>query len=434
MWLTTTRPAGSTGSPTTTAAPGASTPPALPLSHDSGAGTMVTFLHDDRGPAGPARARTRPPPRPWTGAGRPRSPRAVASDGRTIAYALRRRRHRPHRRHRPTRHPHLPLERRRPDRNRRSTPTAWSRCTTPTTTRRRVTTQRSPHGRVSRYTYLPGNVTEVADPDGTRANTWIADGRGRLIGIIDSTGNRQSTSYDKHGNPVLVTGRDGDATVRAVQRPRPCWSARSARPAPISSSRTTTRTGSSRWSTEARCGDDVTPMTAPPQPLDDDRSRRRRHPARAGSDGLLTQADRPDRRRAAVHLRRARRPDRHHQRAGDTARLEHDAVRAGRRGDHARRSPYHLPLRPDTGSLSEHRSRRCDLDLRAHRGGSSRRDHRPHRRAHRDRVRRPRRRDRHHRPARPGDHPHAWTTSATSPPSSSPTAAPGGSPTTRCPG
>ena len=78
----------------------------------------------------------------------------------------------------------------------------------------RVATQRSPHGRVSRYSYLPGNVTEVADLDGSRANTWIHDGRGRLIGIIDSFDQRQSTSYDAQGNPVLVVGRDGGATVR----------------------------------------------------------------------------------------------------------------------------------------------------------------------------------------------------------------------------
>ena len=78
----------------------------------------------------------------------------------------------------------------------------------------RVTTQRSPYGRVSRYSYLPGNVTEVADLDGTRANTWIHDGRGRLVGIVDSFDQRQSTSYDAQGNPVMVVGRDGRATVR----------------------------------------------------------------------------------------------------------------------------------------------------------------------------------------------------------------------------
>ncbi|GGF44869.1 hypothetical protein GCM10011519_18380 [Marmoricola endophyticus] len=78
----------------------------------------------------------------------------------------------------------------------------------------RVTTQRSPHGRVSRYTYLPGHVTEVADVDGTRANTWIHDGRGRLIGLVDSDGDRQSRAYDEHGNEVVVTERDGSALVR----------------------------------------------------------------------------------------------------------------------------------------------------------------------------------------------------------------------------
>ncbi|MEO7017492.1 MAG: DUF6531 domain-containing protein, partial [Leifsonia sp.] len=78
----------------------------------------------------------------------------------------------------------------------------------------RVAWQRSPFGRTSRYTYLPGGVTEVADEDGTRANTWIADPRGRLIGVIDSDGNRQSTSWDRNGNMVLVTDREGAATIR----------------------------------------------------------------------------------------------------------------------------------------------------------------------------------------------------------------------------
>jgi RHS repeat-associated protein len=78
----------------------------------------------------------------------------------------------------------------------------------------RVATQLSPHGRTSRYSYLSGRVTEVADPDGSRANTWIADGRGRLVGIIDADGNRQSTNYDANGNPILVIGPDGAATVR----------------------------------------------------------------------------------------------------------------------------------------------------------------------------------------------------------------------------
>jgi len=78
----------------------------------------------------------------------------------------------------------------------------------------RVTAQMSPHGRTSRYSYLPGNVTEVADPDGTRANTYVHDTRGQLVGIVDTDGHRQSYAYDEAGNLVLVTERDGSATVR----------------------------------------------------------------------------------------------------------------------------------------------------------------------------------------------------------------------------
>ncbi|QBR92879.1 DUF6531 domain-containing protein [Nocardioides euryhalodurans] len=78
---------------------------------------------------------------------------------------------------------------------------------------RRVTLQRTPHGRVVRFVYLPGNVTVVSDEDGTRSNTWLHDQRGRLIGVVDTDERRQSTSYDAHGNPVMVTERDGSVTV-----------------------------------------------------------------------------------------------------------------------------------------------------------------------------------------------------------------------------
>ena len=77
----------------------------------------------------------------------------------------------------------------------------------------RVTSQRSPFGRQTRFVYLPGGVTEVSDADGTRANTWISDGRGRLVGVVDAEGHRQSTSYDRYGNPVMVTQRDGSVVV-----------------------------------------------------------------------------------------------------------------------------------------------------------------------------------------------------------------------------
>ncbi len=79
--------------------------------------------------------------------------------------------------------------------------------------RRRVVRQRSAHGRVSRLVYLPGNVTVVSDEDGARSNTWISDHRGRVIGIVDADEQRISTAYDGHGNPVLVTERDGATTV-----------------------------------------------------------------------------------------------------------------------------------------------------------------------------------------------------------------------------
>jgi RHS repeat-associated protein len=78
----------------------------------------------------------------------------------------------------------------------------------------RVASQRSPFGRVSRYSYLPGGVTEVADTDGERSNTWIADATGRLIGVIDSDGNSQSYVWNTHGDMVESTDRMGQRTVR----------------------------------------------------------------------------------------------------------------------------------------------------------------------------------------------------------------------------
>ncbi|MDO4258066.1 MAG: polymorphic toxin-type HINT domain-containing protein [Actinomycetaceae bacterium] len=73
----------------------------------------------------------------------------------------------------------------------------------------RVAFQTSPLGRRTKYAYIPGGITVTSDEDATRANTWIHDGRGRLLGIIDADGRRQSMSYDRWGNTVLVRGRDG---------------------------------------------------------------------------------------------------------------------------------------------------------------------------------------------------------------------------------
>ncbi|PPF43455.1 hypothetical protein C5C08_14095 [Rathayibacter rathayi] len=81
--------------------------------------------------------------------------------------------------------------------------------------RRRVRTQRSPFGRVTRYAYLSGRASVVSDLDGSRSNTWIADAAGRLVGVLDSEGRRQSMSYDAHGNLLSVVERDGAVTAHA---------------------------------------------------------------------------------------------------------------------------------------------------------------------------------------------------------------------------
>ena len=79
----------------------------------------------------------------------------------------------------------------------------------------RVVLQVSPHGRRVRFAYLPGRVTVVSDEDGSRSNTWLADAKGRLVGVVDSDDRRQSMSYDAHGNLVSATQRDGAITVHA---------------------------------------------------------------------------------------------------------------------------------------------------------------------------------------------------------------------------
>ncbi|MBP6684761.1 MAG: type IV secretion protein Rhs, partial [Leucobacter sp.] len=79
----------------------------------------------------------------------------------------------------------------------------------------RVTEQLTPYGRTVRFAYLDGRVTSVSDPDGTNTNTWISDRQGRVVGIIDTDGMRQSMAYDPAGNLVSVTERDGQTTVHA---------------------------------------------------------------------------------------------------------------------------------------------------------------------------------------------------------------------------
>jgi RHS repeat-associated protein len=79
----------------------------------------------------------------------------------------------------------------------------------------RVSLQVTQHGRRTRFAYLPGRVTVVSDEDGTRSNSWIADAKGRLVGVLDSQDQRQSMAYDANGNLVSFTERDGAVTVHA---------------------------------------------------------------------------------------------------------------------------------------------------------------------------------------------------------------------------
>ncbi|MDR6637635.1 DUF6531 domain-containing protein [Paenarthrobacter nitroguajacolicus] len=77
----------------------------------------------------------------------------------------------------------------------------------------RVVLQVTAHGRRTRFAYLPGRVTVVSDEDGSRSNSWVADSKGRLVGVLDAEDRRQSMSYDGHGNLVSLTERDGAVTV-----------------------------------------------------------------------------------------------------------------------------------------------------------------------------------------------------------------------------
>lgn len=76
----------------------------------------------------------------------------------------------------------------------------------------RVASQRSPFGRVSRYAYMPGLITLVCDENGERANTWISDEHGRLIGVIDSDGGRAVLEHDAAGRVTRIVTPAGSAT------------------------------------------------------------------------------------------------------------------------------------------------------------------------------------------------------------------------------
>lgn len=78
----------------------------------------------------------------------------------------------------------------------------------------RVVAQRSPHGRRSRFRYLPGRVTVVDDDAAGPVNSYVHDDHGRLVGAVDGHGNELKKTYDRWGNPIRVTERDGSVTVQ----------------------------------------------------------------------------------------------------------------------------------------------------------------------------------------------------------------------------
>ena len=61
------------------------------------------------------------------------------------------------------------------------------------------------HGARTRFVVFAGPVTVASDEDGTCSNSWIADAKGRLVGVLDSHDQRQSMAYDGHGNLVSFT-------------------------------------------------------------------------------------------------------------------------------------------------------------------------------------------------------------------------------------
>ena len=280
-------------------------------------------------------------------------------------------------------------------------------------------------------------MTVVSDEDGTRSNTWIHDERGRLVGVVDADEQRQSTSYDRWGNPVLrhrARRRDDGPRVR---RPRPSRPARSRPPAPTSPTATTSSTASPRSSPRTGAVTEYTYEGALREP------RRRSVDPEGGltrltwTDGLLTRGRRPDRRRRALlPTTSAATWSATTDADGATARLERDDAGPRHRGRHAVGHRTTLRLRP--GLRPARRARRPgrrDLALRAQRRPAGSRAVDPLGAPHQRRARRRTARRPHGRPARSRGDPRSSTTSATSPRVELPDgSALGASPTTPCPG
>jgi YD repeat-containing protein len=79
----------------------------------------------------------------------------------------------------------------------------------------RVLEQRSPYGRRTQIGYLPGRVAVTMDDDADGpVNTYVHDGAGRLLAVIDGDDRQLSMIYDEWGNPVSLTERNGAVTVQ----------------------------------------------------------------------------------------------------------------------------------------------------------------------------------------------------------------------------
>jgi RHS repeat-associated protein len=79
----------------------------------------------------------------------------------------------------------------------------------------RVLEQRSPYGRRTQIGYLPGRVAVTMDDDvDGPVNTYVHDGVGRLLAIVDGDDRQLSLIYDEWGNPVSLTERNGAVTVQ----------------------------------------------------------------------------------------------------------------------------------------------------------------------------------------------------------------------------
>ena len=195
---------------------------------------------------------------------------------------------------------------------------------TPTTPQGRVVEQVSRFGRRTRFAYLPGRVTvTIGDEEDSPANTYVHDGQGRLLAVVDGHGQRLSRTYDEWGNPVTVTDRNGAVTTVAWDE----WSrpVRRVEPGGAAFDYTLRRCRPGAVGGGVHRRDRPVPVRRRrAYPRGSGRRRRRSHPAR-GQRRPGAAGDRPGRGGAVVRVRRRRRAGVH-----DGRSRQHRADRAGR--------------------------------------------------------------------------------------------------------